>query len=128
MGGIVIIRQNKKQAKLGIEKAKKILRNKISIGMSIEGQRSEDGSLQQYKKGPIVLALDNHTPVIPIIFKGAYECMPYGEWKIKPGKIKLIYDEKIDTTIYSYYDRGLLIDKLHDIAEKELNIDDKVIK
>ena len=120
MGGVVIIRQNKKQSKQGIESAKKILRKGISIGMSIEGKRSPDGSIQPYKKGPIILAMDNHTTIVPLIFKDVYERMPYGEWKVKPGKIKFIFGDAIDTKPYNINNRDQLIYKLQDVAKSEI--------
>ncbi len=129
LGGIIIIKQNKTKAKKSIERAQEVLKiKKNNMMISIEGKRTEDGELQPYKKGPIVLALANHTPIVPYITIGAYECMPYGSWKIKPGKINLIYDKIVDTNSYNIDDRNKLLSLLRTIAEKELNLKQEVIK
>jgi len=103
---VAVVRQWPKQARAAIAKAKKRLNTPIvttstsssppllypSCYVSIEGQRSADGRLSPYKHGVSVLALNEETErmqVIPLIFVGAREALPKGEWRVKSGEITL---------------------------------------
>src|SRR5437868_2642396 len=92
-----------------------------SCYISIEGKRSFDGSLSDYKKGCAVLAISTAATIVPIIFHGAREVLPHGEWRVRPGKIQMILCEKISTVGLNYEDRNSLTSKLRTIAELELS-------
>jgi Acyltransferase len=49
-GALVLVRQWPTQARAGMEQAARRLRRGESLGVSIEGKRSEDGTLSPYKK------------------------------------------------------------------------------
>jgi len=67
----VVIRQNKKQAKSAINHAiKRMIEDKASIIISIEGKRSKDGSLSPYKRGPVLIAIQTGATIIPVFMKG----------------------------------------------------------
>ncbi len=118
--GWVIIRQLPKQSKRKIKKAESYLRKGGVVYLSIEGKRSIDGSLSSYKKGPAVLAIQAKVKIIPVILLGSYNCLPYGEWKIRPGKVTVKFLNEISTEGMKYEDRDLLVDKLRKLAEHEL--------
>lgn len=63
--------------------------------MSIEGRRSPTGELLKYRHGCSALALSTRTPIVPMTFKGAFEAMPYGEYRIRPGRIHLVLGEVV---------------------------------
>lgn len=118
--GWVIIRQLPKQSRRKIKKAESYLRKGGLVYLSIEGKRSIDGSLSPYKKGPAILAIQANAKVIPVIIHGSNIILPYGEWKIRPGKVKLKVLNEISTDGMEYEDRDLLINKLRELAEHEL--------
>ena len=124
--GWVIIRQLPKQSKRKITKAESYLRKGGFVYLSIEGKRSINGSLSPYKKGPAVLAIQANAKIIPVIFHGSYNCLPYGEWKIRPGKVKVKILNEISTEGMTYEDRDLLVGKLRKIAEQELLLWDSI--
>jgi len=120
--GWVIIRQWPEQAKRKLEKAILYLRNGGLVYSSIEGKRSKDGSLSTYKKGPVVLAIKAKARIIPIVVHGSKDCLPYGEWKIRPRKVIIKFLKEIPTTGLRYEDRNLIIDQLREFAKKEMQL------
>jgi 1-acyl-sn-glycerol-3-phosphate acyltransferase len=118
--GWVIIRQWPKQAKKQIEKAISYVHEGGIVYLSIEGKRSKDGSLGPYKKGPAVLAIQANAKIIPVIVHGSRDCLPYGEWRIRPGKVTVKFLEEISTDGMGYDDRDFLVDQLRKIAEQEI--------
>ncbi len=118
--GWVIIRQRPEQAKRTLEKVVSNLRMGGATGISIEGKRSKDGSLSPYKKGPAVLAIQSGAKIVPVITHGARDCLPHGEWKIRPGKIIVKLLKAIPTKGMCYEDRDTLVRQLRELAEQEV--------
>lgn len=117
--GWIIIRQNPEQAKAQLQKAARHAAEGGLIYLSAEGQRSKDGGLNPYKKGPVVLAIDSQAPIHPVYMIGSRECLPVGEWKIRPGKIVLRYLKPVSTAGLTYEDRNRLLEKIRSIGEAE---------
>jgi 1-acyl-sn-glycerol-3-phosphate acyltransferase len=122
LGSIVIVRQWKRQAKRGVERALRLLKNGESIGISIEGRRSPDGSISLYKKGPAVLAIGAGATFVPFVFHGARSVYPPGTWRIRPGTIELEICEPIETRGLSYEDRDGVVEKLRLIAQDKIEV------
>ena len=116
----VIIRQWPKQAKKTMQKVETFLQQGGNLWISIEGRRSKDGSLSPYKKGPVVLAINAKAKIVPVIHFGVQDCLPYGEWRICPGKVTVRFLKVIPTEDMQYEDRDKLVDALRTLAEKEL--------
>lgn len=119
--GWIIIRQRPEQAKSQLHKAAQYASKGGLVYLSAEGQRSLDGSLSPYKKGPFVLAIESQAPIHPMYIVGSRECLPVGEWKIRPGKIVIRYLAPISTAGLTYEDRNVLLDKIRAIGEAEHN-------
>jgi len=120
--GWVIIRQWPKQAQKTLEKAISYIREGGAVYLSIEGKRSKDGSLGLYKKGPVVLAIQANAKIIPVIIHGSRDCLPYGEWKIRPGKVTVNFLKKISTDGMGYEDRDFIVGQLRKLAEREMQL------
>lgn len=116
----VIIRQWPKQAKKTMQKVETFLQQGGNLWISIEGRRSKDGSLSPYKKGPVVLAINAKAKIVPVIHFGVQDCLPYGKWRICPGKVTVRFLKVIPTEDMQYEDRDKLVDALRTLAEKEL--------
>tara|TARA_R110000868_G_scaffold6126_6_gene35364 strand:+ start:2363 stop:3067 length:705 start_codon:yes stop_codon:yes gene_type:complete len=114
----VIIRQLPKQAKNTLNRTGEFLKSGGNMFISIEGKRSKDGKLNEYKKGPIVMAINNQSDIVPMIINGTFESLPYGSLYIKPGNVKMIFFDPISTKDMSYVDRNTLRDKLLSLAHE----------
>jgi 1-acyl-sn-glycerol-3-phosphate acyltransferase len=117
--GWIIIRQKPEQAKRQLRKAAQHAAQGGLVYLSAEGLRSNDGQLNEYKKGPVVLAIESQAPVHPIYIAGSRKCLPVGEWKIRPGKIVVHWLSPISTKGLTYEDRNALLAKIRTIGESE---------
>lgn len=117
--GWVIVRQWPEQSKRQLSKAAAYARSGGLVYLSAEGQRSKDGRLNPYKKGPVVLAIQSQTPIHPLYLHGTRDCLPYGEWRIRPGRVIARYLDPIPTVGLTYADRDQLLARLRAVAEAE---------
>ena len=118
--GIVIVRQWPRHAQSRLERAKALLREGRSTTISIEGKRSRDGSLSPFKKGPVVMALETGATLVPVVIHGARDRLPYGQWRVRPGNVRVVVGESISTRGLTYADRDDLVARLRALAEREL--------
>lgn len=117
--GWVIVRQWPEQAKRQLSKAANHARSGGLVYLSAEGQRSKDGLLNPYKKGPAVLAIQSQAPIHPLYLHGSRACLPHGEWRIRPGRVILRFLDPIPTTGLTYADRDQLLARLRALGEAE---------
>ncbi len=100
-----IDRHNRASAVAAYEKAAAMIREGISAIVFPEGTRSHDGNLQEFKKGPFVLAIVAQVPVVPLWIAGAREALPRGTLRLRPGPIEVRVGPSIPTVGLSYEDR-----------------------
>lgn len=118
----VIVRQWPWHAKRALRKISGYLQGGGNILISIEGRRSKDGTLSPYKKGPVVMALQAQARIVPVFLQGVKDCMPYGAWRVREGRVVVKFLETITTTGMGYEDRDTLLDRLRAIAEREFEL------
>lgn len=118
----VIVRQWLWQAKRALRKISGYLQGGGNILISIEGRRSKDGTLSPCKKGPVVMALQAQARIVPVLLQGVKECMPYGAWRVREGRVVVKFLETISTDGMRYEDRDTLLDQLRAIALRELDL------
>jgi 1-acyl-sn-glycerol-3-phosphate acyltransferase len=73
------------------EDAKLLLTEGISITTFVEGTRSRDGRLQQFKKGPFYLGMESGALCVPISISGTETMMRKGSLKIRPGVVRVVF-------------------------------------
>ncbi len=117
---VVIVRQWKRQAKRGIERAAARLSSGQTWVISTEGSRTSGGRLLPFKKGPVVMALKSQATIIPLAIHGAHDVMPSGDWRIRSGHIEVHLLQSISTCGLSYDDRDAVLEQLRALAEREL--------
>lgn len=117
--GWVIVRQWPAQSKRQLAKAAAHARAGGLVYLSAEGQRSTDGSLNPYKKGPAVLAIESQAPIHPLYLHGTRGCLPHGEWRVRPGHVILRFLDPIPTTGLTYADRDQLLARVRGVGEAE---------
>ena len=120
-GGITIVRKWRSQIRSAMKKTIKLLKKGGNFYMSIEGRRSAQGKLQTYHKGAAIMAIKSHATIVPMIIHGAQEILPFGKWRIKPGKVEVIFCQAISTNLLNLEDRNKLTTQLRNIAEEELS-------
>lgn len=119
MGSRVVVRQWTAQAKRALRDVADVMRTRgDSFGMSVEGYRSPTGELQPFKRGAAVLAAMAQARIVPFYIRGAARALPYGGWKVTPGRIDIELFEVIDTRGLGFDDRAALTDELRALAER----------
>ncbi len=103
---IPIDRYDRTHAVNGILSAEHVINTKgYHIVLLPEGGRTETGKMTALKKGGFHLALNTHTPILPIGLEGAYQYKPFTRKTFKPGTVTVRIGEPI--TPDRYYTLGL---------------------
>lgn len=117
---IVIDRDDAQGAREAINSAVKELSGGISAFFFAEGTRSLDGRLQKFKKGGVMLALKAKLPIVPITIIGSYELLPKNAIRVKPGVVRVIISDPIDTKDYTEDDRDVLLERVRSVISETL--------
>lgn len=107
-GTIKIDRSNREKSIVSMNNALERIKQGVSIAIFAEGTRSEDGSIKEFKKGGFVLAIKGGIPIVPVSVSGSRFILRKHSFKVKPGKIKMVFSDPINTRKYSYQDREKL--------------------
>jgi 1-acyl-sn-glycerol-3-phosphate acyltransferase len=83
---IAVDRSNHARALESIDRAASLIRDGVSIYLAPEGTRSVTGKIGKLKKGGFHLALDTHTPIVPVAIKGTIDILPRGGRVMHTGK------------------------------------------
>lgn len=118
ISNFVIVRQWPAQAKRVLNRSSNFLQSGGNMVISIEGKRSKDGTLNEYKKGPVVMAIQNQSDIVPFIIRGTYESLPMKSLYPKPGEISVTFLDPISTEDLTYEDRDEMKDRLLDLAHQ----------
>ncbi len=120
---ILVNRSNRESAIASVEKATEALKAGQSFLIYPEGTRSPDGRLQEFKKGAVVMAIKAGVPIVPMICSGAHRIMEKRSLVIHPGEIVVEFLEPIDASQYSFEERDVLNEKVHDAMAAALPLD-----
>eukprot|EP01116_Phalansterium_solitarium_P000262 TRINITY_DN10163_c0_g1_i1.p1 TRINITY_DN10163_c0_g1~~TRINITY_DN10163_c0_g1_i1.p1 ORF type:complete len:303 (+),score=4.96 TRINITY_DN10163_c0_g1_i1:28-909(+) len=120
LGAVPVVRQWSSQARRALDRAAQKIRDGHSCYISIEGQRSRSGDLGVFKRGAAVLAIQAQADIVPVMFLGARDRLPYGERRFRPGHVIVIFGERVPTEGMTFDDRFELTERLRQCAEQEL--------
>jgi 1-acyl-sn-glycerol-3-phosphate acyltransferase len=76
-------RRNRARAIEALERGSSLFSQGISLWIAPEGTRSRDGSLQPFKKGGFVLALERQIAILPIGIAGTREVLAPGSVNVR---------------------------------------------
>ena len=107
--GIEIDRQNRKAAFQAYEAAARDVKEGRSVVVYPEGTRGRSYELRPFKKGPFVLAIAAHVPIVPTVIHGTLEIQPKGSARIRPGTIDIYFLDPVPTRGLTYDDRATLM-------------------
>jgi 1-acyl-sn-glycerol-3-phosphate acyltransferase len=112
LGHVRLDRANLKQAITAYEVAAKYIKERrLSILVFPEGTRSRTGSLQPFKTGPFVLALEAGAPVVPAYVAGTFGILPKGSIRVRPHAVEVRFGEAIPTAGLTLENREALRDR-----------------
>jgi 1-acyl-sn-glycerol-3-phosphate acyltransferase len=114
-GTIRIDRSNRERAISSMNNALNRIKRGVSVVVFPEGTRSEEGIIREFKKGGFVLAIKGEIPVVPVSISGSRFILPKNTIRIRPGNIKLVISDPINTKDYGYQQREKLSRNVRDI-------------
>ena len=122
---VPVNRSHRESAIASVEKASEAMKRGQSFLIYPEGTRSPDGRLQEFKKGAVVMAIKAGVPIVPMVCSGAHHIMEKRSLVIHPGEIVVEFLEPIDASQYSFEERDVLNQKVHDAMAAALPADQK---
>ena len=102
-------RANPKQTRASIERSVRMIREGKSFFAFPEGTRSRDGSLGKFKKGGFIMAIQAEAPIVPVTITNSAAIQPPGSYGIRPGLIRVVIHDPIETQGMTFEDRNALI-------------------
>ena len=92
---------NFEAARQSVAQAQRVLTKGLHITTFVEGQRSLDGRMLPFKKGPFFLAKESGAPCVPISIYGTEKIIPWGSRRIHPGTAHVIFHEPVNPADYA---------------------------
>ena len=114
VGTVYIERQNRKSSFDSYRQAAEKIREGACVVVFAEGSRGPTYSLRPFKKGPFVLAVHVHAPIVPVVLYGTKEVHPKGTIRVTAGQVDVHFLEPIPTEGLSYEDRNALAKTVYD--------------
>ena len=92
---ISVKRSDPQNAMKSIESAIKSVQGDSSVLVFPEGTRSEDGEIQEFKRGAFMLATRSNKQIVPISIIGTTQILPSKSKIINSGNVRLIIEKPI---------------------------------
>jgi len=124
---IPVKREIREAAIASVDKAVDAMKDGQSFLIYPEGTRSPDGRLQEFKKGAVVLAIKAGVPIVPVLCSGAHRIMAKRSLVIRRGEILVEFLAPIDASKYSWEERDVLNQLVHDTMAAGLPPDQRPI-
>jgi 1-acyl-sn-glycerol-3-phosphate acyltransferase len=125
LAGFIPVERGHDSAVASLEKATEALRSGQSFLIYPEGTRSNDGRLQKFKKGAVVMAIKAGAPIVPVACSGAHRLMKKRSLILHPGEILVEFLPPIDPSAFSMEERDTLNDLIHDTLAAALPPDQR---
>jgi 1-acyl-sn-glycerol-3-phosphate acyltransferase len=117
-GYISIDREGTRETVEAMNKAAERIRDGMSVVIFPEGSRSQDGTVQPFKKGGFTLAIKAKVPIVPLALTGSREIMPKDRLTATSGEIRIRMGQPIETAHYSIKNRKDLMEKVRAVILK----------
>ena len=92
---VPVDRANRDAGIAAVRAAAEVVKQGIHMTIFVEGSRSPDGRLQQFKKGPFYLAEECQVPIVPVTISGTHYVKPKQRFAIKPGTVTITFQNPI---------------------------------
>jgi 1-acyl-sn-glycerol-3-phosphate acyltransferase len=96
-GQIPVSRNDKELNRRAFKRAEEMLRGGDSFVVFPEGHRTRTGKLGPFHHGAFRLAIDAGVPVVPMGMRGLRNVCPAGDWRMRPGRVDVLFGEPIPT-------------------------------
>jgi 1-acyl-sn-glycerol-3-phosphate acyltransferase len=98
----------------------RMARSGASLIVFPEAARSLDGSLQPFKGGIFLLAIEHGLPIVPVTVDGTRRVMPKGRLRVEPTTVRITVHPPIPTTGLARSDARGLAARAQEIVQRGL--------
>jgi 1-acyl-sn-glycerol-3-phosphate acyltransferase len=124
MNKYITVRRGDKESKAVMTaECKKSLEDDVPVFLFPEGTRSLDGSLNAFKDGAFIVAMENNVPVLPVLIHGPYNVLPKRGFLLKSSqlfRIKIL--KEISPSDFSGLTPGDAADLARDVMQREIEL------
>jgi 1-acyl-sn-glycerol-3-phosphate acyltransferase len=113
MGMVFVERSAGRRASGAVQRAGDLLAAGESFVTFPEGTRTFDGSVGEFKAASLAPAIRAGVPVVPVAIDGAFEVLPRGGFRLRPGTIRLTLGQPVETRDLAAADRRALALEIH---------------
>jgi 1-acyl-sn-glycerol-3-phosphate acyltransferase len=103
-GNLPVYFENPRQTLKGYREVATKIKAGTSLVIYPEGERTFDGVMVPFKRGPFLLARTAEAPIVPVTIIGAHRRLKRGSVIIRPGKIRFIFHDPIEFEDYKEYE------------------------
>lgn len=96
-GAISLDRSNREESVKSLQEGTSRLTGGWSVLIYPEGTRTSDGLIQDFKKGPFMMAVQSGIPILPVTCNGAFKILPKKTLALRPGHISVTIGHPIPT-------------------------------
>lgn len=121
-GFIAIDRANRERAIGSLRRAAERVRGGRSVCLFPEGTRSRDGKLRPFKKGGFHLAVHAGVPLVPVAIAGSGNTLRPGAWRIRPGRVRVVFGPAFDPGSYGPQRLSGLIEEVRRAISTRLDV------
>ena len=120
---IFIDRSDRQKAVESIRDGMKRLPAGVSVMFFVEGTRSPDGKIHEFKKGGFATAVESGLPILPVTVNGSRKILPKKALVFNPGVIEVVVGKPVATENYTHDNLEELMDKTRNIIVSNFNPD-----
>lgn len=121
-GNLPVYFENPRQTLNGYRQVSKKIRAGTSLVIYPEGERTFDGVMVSFKRGPFLLARTAEVPIVPVTIVGAHQRLKRGSVIIRPGKMSLIFHNPIEFAEYKELDLDQAARKVQQIIASQYEL------
>jgi 1-acyl-sn-glycerol-3-phosphate acyltransferase len=115
-GHIAIDRSKPFRARRSLSRAARRIAGGESVAVFPEGTRSADATVQPFKKGSFVVALEAGVPVVPVSLRGVKRLVPRGLLWLEPGEVMVTVHPPLPTAGRRPQEAPALAEKTREIV------------
>jgi len=124
-GNLPVYFENPRQTLKGYREVAKKIKTGTSLVIYPEGERTFDGVMVRFKRGPFLLARTSEAPIVPVTIIGAHRRLKRGSAIIRPGRMRLIFHDPIEFAEYQELELDQMAKRVQEIVASKYRLQEK---
>ena len=116
--GHVLVDRTKPGASI-FKRMRRMARSGASLIVFPEGGRN-NGTIQRFKAGIFLLAIEHHLPIVPVTIVGNRDVMPKGRLRVEPARVRVVIHDAIPTSAMTREDARPLAVRVEAVVQSAM--------